>query len=707
MTTDLPADYWERTYAGVLGKIIGVYLGRPVEGWSHERIRERFGTIDYFVADQLGEPLVVTDDDITGTFTFVRALTDAGSGSLVSAAQIGEAWLNYIVEGRAILWWGGLGNSSEHTAYLRLASGIQAPRSGSAALNGRLIAEEIGAQIFIDGWAMVAPGDPALACSLARRAASVSHDGIAVEAAGALAAIEAQAYLEDDIDRLIDAGRRTIPQGSVLGELVDSLRQRHQAEPDWRETRLWLAREYGYQRFPGNVPILPNHGLIILSLLYGAGSFDRTMSIVNTGGWDTDCNSGNLGCLMGIRGGLSAFEETRRDWRGPVEDRLFLPTADGGRAITDALTESLILVNAGRAVQGLDPIVPKGGARFHFEQPGAVQTFRASADQDVTVRLANVAGHSSTGTRSLELHWDAPAGTTTARVRLGASTFKPTDVVASDSYELMASPTLYPGQRVVAHATVEAQLGPTMCRLFARAYGVDDRLIDAASAPVLVTSAMTELAWTVPDLGGGPIVEIGLEATIEGPGRGRIHLDSLGWAGAPDVVLRRPGEPGTMWRQAWVDAVDGWDTSWPEAFRITQDRGQGLLSQGTAEWRDYQVSATLTPWLCRAAGLAARVGGLRRFYALLLADTGELRLEKHAAARTVLAHRSYPWDQGRPTRFSIQVAGPRIRASLDGIVEFEVTDHHAPLLGGGVGLVIVEGRLDADEVVVRPIPEEG
>jgi len=38
-----------------------------------------------------------------------------------------------------------------------------APESGSLALNGKIIAEQIGAQIFIDGWAMVAPGDPELA----------------------------------------------------------------------------------------------------------------------------------------------------------------------------------------------------------------------------------------------------------------------------------------------------------------------------------------------------------------------------------------------------------------------------------------------------------------------------------------------------------------------------------------------------------------
>ena len=32
--------YEEKVYAGVLGKLIGVYLGRPFEQWTHERILE-------------------------------------------------------------------------------------------------------------------------------------------------------------------------------------------------------------------------------------------------------------------------------------------------------------------------------------------------------------------------------------------------------------------------------------------------------------------------------------------------------------------------------------------------------------------------------------------------------------------------------------------------------------------------------------------
>jgi len=78
----VPTDYLERVYAGVLGKLIGVYLGRPFEGWTYQRIMKELGSIEYYVHDRLKVPLVVTDDDVSGTFTFVRALEEHG----VSAA---------------------------------------------------------------------------------------------------------------------------------------------------------------------------------------------------------------------------------------------------------------------------------------------------------------------------------------------------------------------------------------------------------------------------------------------------------------------------------------------------------------------------------------------------------------------------------------------------------------------------------------------
>ena len=130
-------DYEERVYAGVLGKLIGVYLGRPFEQWSNADIESKLGEINYYVHEKLHAPLIVTDDDISGTFTFLRALAENHYDPALTAAQIGDWWLNTIIENRTVLWWGGLGVSTEHTAYLRLRDGLRAPDSGSIASNGR------------------------------------------------------------------------------------------------------------------------------------------------------------------------------------------------------------------------------------------------------------------------------------------------------------------------------------------------------------------------------------------------------------------------------------------------------------------------------------------------------------------------------------------------------------------------------------------
>ena len=314
----------------MLGKIIGVYLGRPFEGWPYERIMRELGPINFYVNERRdvalrSHHLVVTDDDISGTFAFPRALADYGFPRHLSSEQIGNTWLNYIVEDRSVLWWGGIGNSTEHTAYLRLKSGVTAPLSGSIELNGKTVAEQIGAQIFIDGWAMVSPGAPELAAYLAEQAARVSHDGEAVHAAKLLAAMEAQAFVESDVQKLLDVGLGFVPGDALIRRVIEDVRAWHAVDnsQDWQRTRALIAERYGYDKFPGNCHVIPNHALIILATLYGGNSFQDTMRIVNTAGWDTDCNAGNAGCLFGIRTGLAGID-AGPDFRTPIADRIYI-----------------------------------------------------------------------------------------------------------------------------------------------------------------------------------------------------------------------------------------------------------------------------------------------------------------------------------------------------------------------------------------------
>jgi ADP-ribosylglycohydrolase len=624
-------DYAERVYAGVLGKIIGVYLGRPFEQWTHADIEERLGEITDYVRGP--NPLVLSDDDISGTFTFLRALEDYGPD--VTTGQIGQTWLNYVVEDRSTFWWGGVGASTEHTAYLRLKDGLPSAMPG-------VLSEQIGAQIFIDGWAMVCPGDPERAADYARRAASVSHGGEAVHAARVVAAMEAQAFVEPDIDRLLDTGASFIPRDCVIAHVIADVRQWHATDGDWRRTRERIEERYGYHRYRGVCHVVPNHALIILGLLYGEGDFDRSLMVVNTAGWDTDCNSGNLGCLLGIRNGLSGIGDR---WRRPVADRMYVSSADGGHAITDAATEAVRVVNAGRALAGEPPWTPP---RFHFTFPGSVQGF----DGDHADGALAVDGIATT------------------------PTFTPREALGMVGYELQASPTLYPGQ------TVRAEVAGAPARLVIRVYDENDEL---------VTLRGPGLEWRIPDTGGRPIAEVGVET--DGPARLRYVTRD----GAPEATFARAR--GSMWRRAWVQGVDRWGDWWPEAYRLIQDRGTGLLIQGTRDWIDYEVRAAVVPETVAAAGLAARVQGMRRYYALLLrADRAQLVREldgTHVLADAPFERRDY----ADPHELALRVIRDRVTATVDGLT-LEARD--GALACGAVALVCELGCLTCEAVRVRP-----
>lgn len=714
----LPSDYEERVYAGVLGKIIGVYLGRPFEGWSHEQIERELGEINYYVHEKRGVPLVVADDDISGTFTFLRALNDHGVGWGLTSEMIGRTWLNYLVENRTVLWWGGLGVSTEHTAYLRLKNGIRAPESGSMVLNGATVAEQIGAQIFIDGWAMVCPGDPEKAVYLAGEAARVSHDGEAVFGAQVIAAMEAQAFVESDINVLLNTATSFIPRASLIYTLIQDIREWHHAEPrDWRATLAKVQEKWGYDRYGGGCHMLPNHALIILSLLYGEDDFGKSLMIVNTSGYDTDCNSGNVGCLLGIKNGLTGIERGA-DFRGPVADRLYLPSADGGRCISDALRETYEVVNAARGLRNLKPVTPKNGARFHFQMPGAVQGFMPEDSAEVRgcARMENVPARefdaeAPDDDRVLALRYDGCAPGRAAR--FATPTFAPPDAIKGGGYGLAVSPTLYPGQIVRARlfASEKNARSASAC-LFVRVYGKDDKREILRSEPMLFAPGDAHsLNWEVPNTDGKPIAEVGVE--IGGSsGNGTICLDWMDWTGAPRVLLDKP-EHGTLWRRAWVNAVSDfreWGTERDRVYALVQNEGEGMVTQGESTWTDYTVFTEGHTQLGSAWGVVACGRGLRRYVALLLDragdGTGVARLiERYDDVTRTLDECPIEWDLYQTFPFVLTTR-------RDGTLTGQVGDNETGVSLGGqiapnrangaIGLLVRDGHCQFGTVRVMP-----
>lgn len=67
----IPADYLKRVYAGWYGKLIGIRHGSNIEGWTYERIAEKYGEISRYLFDFTN---FAADDDSNGPIFFIRAL---------------------------------------------------------------------------------------------------------------------------------------------------------------------------------------------------------------------------------------------------------------------------------------------------------------------------------------------------------------------------------------------------------------------------------------------------------------------------------------------------------------------------------------------------------------------------------------------------------------------------------------------------------
>ncbi|KAL4982262.1 ADP-ribosylation/Crystallin J1 [Aspergillus falconensis] len=694
---NLPPDYLERVYAGVLGKLVGVYMGRPFEGWTHQRILAELGHIHYYVHDTFNEPLVVVDDDISGTFQFIRALEEHGISDEITSEDIGRTWLNTAIEDRTIFWWGGRGVSTEHTA-------------GSCQTNGKSVSEQIGAQIFIDGWGLVSPGNPLRAATFARAAGSVSHDGESVLAAQLWAAMEAEAFVSRDIDHLLDTGLSVISRDSLVAHVVGRVREWAKQDEDWLKTRERIEAAYGYDKFQGVCHVIPNHAIMIMAVIYAGHDFDEAMHIINTCGWDTDCNSGNVGCLVAIMLGLTCFEGNY-DWRGPLADRVLISTAEVGYSINNAARIAIDIANMGRRLTGHGRLLPpKEGAQFHFALPGSVQGFQvvdpstpknrgiATVRQEIDVE----------GNSSLAIHLQG-LDATSGPIEVSTPVFGSLEEATTSLYPLSASPFLYPGQTICAKFRSNIRPGSSAkVGLRLQLYGENDstKILNGPFISAL-SGGFQSLKWTIPDeTNGRPLQRVGLcvESNGDRPLNGIIWLDSLRWDGSPRLVFRRPStQPGQAWHLPWINGVSQLHPDMSShSFILSQSYGEGIAMYGAKDWTDYRIFVPkLKVSMGAPIGVAIRAQGLNRYYALLLVNGGRVALVKAKdEQRITLASAAFYWSVDGEYDFALEAEGTSIRGRVNGV---DVTASDDQYSVGGIGLVVTEGAICVDSIEISPL----
>ncbi|MBP1996641.1 ADP-ribosylglycohydrolase family protein [Paenibacillus eucommiae] len=702
------AQYKNQIYAGVLGKIIGVYLGRPIEGWTYEAIRDSFCDVNYFVNKKVGVPLIVPDDDISGTFVFFRSLEDNHFPADLSAAQIGDTWLNYIIENKTVLWWGGLSRSTEHTAFLRLKNGIKAPESGSSLLNGRSISEQIGAQIFIDAWALACPNQPERAITLARHAASVSHDGIAVDAACFLAYMEASAFEEKSLHKLIDRGLSRV-NNPLLTELVNDLRRECEQTDDWRIVREWIAVNHGYDKYPGSCPMVTNHLAVMMALLMAGDDFQKSIMIASSAGWDTDCNAGNVGCLNGIRLGLEGIGQGP-DFRKAISDRIYVVSADGGSCITDAVIETRKIVKAAAAWMGEES--PAESSRFAFEYPGSTQGFIPYTDtleEQADTTLYNLNLIEQENGLVIEYHHLAKGNSSMVAVDTFVE-LQSRGKEGTSYFEVLASPSLYATQTVNMEVLFREEQAPQF-KMFIDVYGKEDVIYKIYSPEFSLNKAINHLSWELPNTNGHAIYRFGIELTSDKRLDGSVIIKSIDWKGAPKhFEMKRaidltpslsPWTTNTTWIKSFMSSIDNFNPDFAETFSISHPTTNGVATIGGTDWDNYCVSSQLICTNQESAGLIARAKGHRRYYAAKFTKD-KLQICKNKDDCSIqLAAVDFDLQLDRRYEVSFYVKKELLSVAVDGEVIISIEDHE--YTSGGAGFLVESGAILANGFKVEAI----
>jgi len=697
--------FLEKVYAGFLGMNIGIRLGAPVEPtiWTSERIERFYGDIHSYVKDFKN---FAADDDVNGPVYFLRALNDGALDRALTPNDVAEAWLNYSREGVGMFWWGGYGVSTEHTAFLNLLNGIDAPASGSIQTNGKILAEQIGGQIFIDTWGFIFPGEPLRAAEYARTAASVSHDGEGLHGAAFIAGCIAQAFITDDVQAIVEEGLCLIDKDSIYAKVVRSVRAFHAQSPaNWKDCLHYLQQEWGYDRYPGVCHIIPNAGVCIMALLYGK-NFTRGVEIATMAGWDTDCNAGNVGSILGVAGGLSVLPD---HYRNPIGDMIVLSGISGYLNILDVPSYAKQLCKLSFQVRNLEipqeMDIQEGVLDFDFSLPGSTHGFRLSEKHGFVLRNEG---------NALSMLYDRkvrPQGT-----RLFYKPFYRRSDFDDERYMPVFSPTIYAGQTVSMSLRFEKFSGESITLSpYVRNTSTGDLI--RFDTFVVWDEGQREITFTIdkdhPKLLGAMIDEVGLIFEANSPSKNRdfgvVFLGRFTVSGKPDYVIDLAQQhkefasitPFSHNHGSWDLVKDKKGTMQMEV--MTLDHGEACTGNYFA--KDVRVEGSATLYRGSSALVSLRVQGARRgYYAGLHKE--KLGIFKHEKGEFIaLASTSFVGELERTYSLVFEAKGTKLQVIIDGQSPVSVED--STFGYGMVGYAVYEGgRVGFGSLGVKEMEEQ-
>lgn len=319
-------DLLDKLNGAWLGRVAGCMLGKPVEGWSHERIRHYLEGADaYPLCDYLppetrtppeGVPQPYTwctkgyirggerDDDTDYTVLGLHIFEQHGAN--FTTRDVGNAWLHLLPAYQTY--------TAERQAYINLVNELPLEEVPQYLNPYR---EWIGARIRADFWGYVAPGCPERAAEFAYRDAALSHVKNGIYGEMFTAAMIASAFATQDVVEIIRAGAAEIPAQSREAEMIHDCLQWRRECHDWQEAFSRLLNRYYGKYHP--VHTVNNDAIVLIALLWGWPDFEKVITIAVMQGMDTDCNGATAGSIWGAAFGAKALPSK---WTEPLQDRL-------------------------------------------------------------------------------------------------------------------------------------------------------------------------------------------------------------------------------------------------------------------------------------------------------------------------------------------------------------------------------------------------
>jgi len=319
-------EFYDRILGAWQARCAGCTLGKPVEGWPRQKIKDYLQAAESYPLDGYmpattpfppGLALhknytgttrgnitrMVRDDDIDYTILGLKALESFGRD--FSTADIGKLWLENLPFYQIF--------TAEAAAYRNLINGIEPPQTAYFKNPYR---EFIGAQIRADMWGYVNPGDPERAAEFAFRDASLSHTKNGIYGEMWAAACIAAAFALDDPREIIEAGLQEIPSNSRLSKAILQTLDWSHGMNDWEEVYQMIDAHYGHYH---TVHVINNSCVITAGLMLGQGELSRTLCVTLMGGYDTDCTCATAGSIVGAMLGAARLP---KEWIAPINNRI-------------------------------------------------------------------------------------------------------------------------------------------------------------------------------------------------------------------------------------------------------------------------------------------------------------------------------------------------------------------------------------------------